>query len=182
MAGQSVGPARAVAQVYAKLLAYKDEYEVARLMTAPGFSERLERQFDGDYTIAFNLAPPVLPGTDPNGRPKKREFGPWMLKAFRLLAPMRHLRGTPLDVFGYGADRRLERRLIKDYEALVDTIVQRLRPDNEEAAIAALSSYDAIRGFGPVKEQAAADVRSRQDRLLAALDAGSEKVTAAAAA
>ncbi|WGF88699.1 indolepyruvate ferredoxin oxidoreductase family protein [Marinivivus vitaminiproducens] len=181
-AGQSVGAARAVAQVYAKLLAYKDEYEVARLLTDPGFAKRLEQQFEGDYAIAFNLAPPILPGKDPNGRPRKREFGPWMMRAFRVLAPMRRLRGTPLDPFGYGADRRLERSLIKEYEALVEQVAARLRPDNEEAAIAALSAYDAVRGFGPVKEQAAAEVRARRDGLLAALDARTEKATAAVAA
>ena len=86
---------RIVAHVYANLLAYKDEYEVARLFADPAFEAQLKAQFDGDYTIAFHLAPPMIPGKDANGRPKKRRFGRWMMPAFRTLARFKWLRGTP---------------------------------------------------------------------------------------
>ena len=108
---------RAVAINYAKLLAYKDEYEVARLYTDGRFEKQLRDQFDGDFKISFNLAPPMLAGgTDALGRPRKRAFGAWMMPLFRLLAKMRGLRGTAFDIFGYSADRRLERDLIAGYE------------------------------------------------------------------
>src|SRR5690606_29819979 len=103
---------REVALTLARLMAYKDEYEVARLYADPAFARRLREQFTGDFTLQFNLAPPMLPGTDASGRPKKRQFGAWMLHAFRLLAPFKVLRGTVLDPFGHTAERRLERRLI----------------------------------------------------------------------
>src|SRR6202040_4145632 len=104
---------RAVAINYAKLLAYKDEYEVARLYTDGRFEKQIRDQFDGDFKISFNLAPPIMGGAkDALGRPKKRAFGPWLMPVFRLLAKMRHLRGTPFDIFGQSADRKLERNLI----------------------------------------------------------------------
>ena len=104
---------RAVAINYAKLLAYKDEYEVARLFTDGKFEKQLRDQFEGDFKFNFNLAPPILGGgLDALGRPKKRAFGAWMLPVFRTLAKFRFLRGTPLDIFGYSPDRKLERDLI----------------------------------------------------------------------
>ena len=104
---------RAVAINYAKLLAYKDEYEVARLFTDGRFEKQLRDQFEGDFKFNFNLAPPILGGAkDALGRPKKRAFGAWMMPVFRTLAKLRVLRGTPFDIFGYSPDRKLERDLI----------------------------------------------------------------------
>src|SRR5260370_11871711 len=107
---------RAVAINYARLLAYKDEYEGAGLYTDGGFEKQIRDQFDGDFKISFNLAPPMLAGgKDALGRPRKRAFGAWMMPVFRLLAKMRGLRGTAFDIFGHSADRRLERDLIAGY-------------------------------------------------------------------
>ncbi|MEM7178023.1 MAG: DUF6537 domain-containing protein, partial [Pseudomonadota bacterium] len=156
-----------VARNYAKLLSYKDEYEVARLFCAPAFREALEEQFEGDYRIALNLAPPMLPGKAPNGRPRKREFGPWMLRAFKLLTHMKGLRGTALDIFGHTAERRHERAMISDYEADIDLALN----TNADAGVilALLTAPDAVRGFGPVKEEAMAAYRERRAELRAAL-------------
>jgi indolepyruvate ferredoxin oxidoreductase len=156
---------RAVAINYAKLLAYKDEYEVARLYTDGKFEQQLRDQFDGDFKINFNLAPPMLSGgLDAAGRPRKRQFGAWMLPLFRLLAKMRLLRGTPLDVFGHSADRKLERDLIAGYEKDVATVLGLLSPLTLETAIELLSLPDRIRGYGPVKEKSvqAAKIRSAE--------------------
>src|SRR6202043_3876697 len=131
---------RAVAINYAKLLAYKDEYEVARLYTDGRFEKQLRDRFDGDFKISFNLAPPLLGGgKDALGRPGKRAFGAWMLPLFRLLAGLRGLRGTAFDVFGYSADRRLERDLIAGYEKDVATVLSVLSPVTLDTAIELLS-------------------------------------------
>lgn len=156
---------RAVAVNYAKLLAYKDEYEVARLYTDGRFEKQLATQFEGDFKIHFNLAPPMLPGRDPAGRPKKRAFGAWMRPLFRMLAALRGLRGTPLDVFGYSADRKLERDLIAGYEKDVDTVLGLLSPLNHDIAVEFLSLPDQIRGYGPVKEASVAAAKLRYAAL-----------------
>ncbi len=157
---------RAVAINYAKLLAYKDEYEVARLFTDGRFEQSVREQFEGDFSLSFHLAPPLLSNKkDAMGRPIKRNFGPWMMKAFRLLAKLRFLRGTPLDIFGYSADRRLERDLIKGYENDVAYLVDRLAPETINTAIELLSLPDRIRGYGPVKEKAVQDARKRYEEL-----------------
>jgi indolepyruvate ferredoxin oxidoreductase len=151
--GQS-GLAEAVARYLFKLMAYKDEYEVARLYTDTSFIERVKSSFDGDLRFEFHLAPPLLAKNDPaTGEPKKMSFGPWMLKAFAVLAKFRFLRGTPLDPFAYSADRRTERQLIADYEALLDTIVTELTPENHQIAVALASVPEKIRGYGPVKQR-----------------------------
>ena len=161
---------RAVAVNYAKLLAYKDEYEVARLFTDGRFEQQLRDQFDGDFKISFNLAPPLLGGKkDALGRPKKRAFGAWMLPVFRLLAKMRVLRGTAFDIFGHSADRRLERDLIAGYEKDVVHILSVLSPLTLETAIEILSLPDRIRGYGPVKEKAVKDAKARYAQLAADL-------------
>jgi len=161
---------RAVAINYAKLLAYKDEYEVARLYTDGRFEQQLRDQFDGDFKISFNLAPPLLGGAkDALGRPKKRAFGAWMLPAFRMLAKLRVLRGTPLDIFGYSGDRRLERDLIAGYEKDVAHILSMLSPVTLDTAVEILSLPDRIRGYGPVKEKAVADAKGRYVQLAADL-------------
>ena len=161
---------RAVAINYAKLLAYKDEYEVARLYTDGKFEQQLRDQFEGEFNFNFNLAPPILSsGVDALGRPKKRAFGAWMLGVFRFLARMKFLRGTPLDIFGYSADRKLERKLILAYEKDVATVLERLSPVAIDAAVELLSLPDRIRGFGPVKEKAAAEAKLRHAQLAADL-------------
>jgi indolepyruvate ferredoxin oxidoreductase len=161
---------RAVAINYAKLLAYKDEYEVARLYTDGKFEKQLRDQFDGDYKISFNLAPPMLAGKpDALGRPGKRAFGAWMMPVFRLLAMMRVLRGTSLDFFGNSPDRKLERELIADYEKDVASVLGVLSPLTLDTAIELLSLPDRIRGYGPVKEKAARDAKARHAQLAADL-------------
>ncbi len=147
--------AYAVAVTYARVLAYKDEYEVARLLTDPAFEAELREEMEGEFKLLFNLAPPFMAGKDPNGRPRKREFGAWILPVLRQLARFKGLRGTPLDPFGYLPERKLERRLIREYETVATKVLGGLRPDNELEALAILTLFDEIRGFGPVKEAAA---------------------------
>jgi len=145
---------RVVALNYAKLLAYKDEYEVARLYSAPAFQEQLAAEFEGDTRLSFHLAPPLLSGKGSDGRPRKREFGPWVLKLFALLQRGKRLRGTPLDIFGWSKERRAERQLIQDYEKDLDRLGQSMLTmtgSRVNIAVAILSLPDAIRGFGPVK-------------------------------
>jgi indolepyruvate ferredoxin oxidoreductase len=161
---------RAVAINYAKLLAYKDEYEVARLYTDGRFEKQIRDQFDGDFKISFNLAPPLLGGgKDALGRPRKRAFGAWMLPVFRLLAGMRGLRGTAFDIFGHSADRRLERDLIAGYEKDVVHVLSVLSPLTLDTTIELLSLPDRIRGYGPVKEKAVRDAKARYAQLAADL-------------
>ena len=145
---------RQVALTLGRLMAYKDEYEVARLYSHPDFLAGLRAQFDGEFTLRFNLAPPALPGMDIDGRPKKRVFGPWMLGVFRVLAKLKFLRGTPFDPFGHFAERRRERQLIEDYQKLVEQVVVELRADNLPVAVELAASAGEIAGYGPVKDEA----------------------------
>ena len=116
-------------------MAYKDEYEVARLYTQPDFAQRLSATFEGDYTLKFHLAPPVLAKPDPvTGVPRKRAFGPWMMSAFKVLAKLRGLRGTAFDFFGRTEERRLERQLIVDYERTIDELLGTLNRENHATA------------------------------------------------
>jgi len=161
---------RAAAQAYFKLLAYKDEYEVARLYSNGDFLASVARQFEGDYRLRFHLAPPLLARRDPvSGKPLKREFGGWMLGLMRLLARGKRLRGGALDIFGYSAERRLERALIEQYEQDIDFIIARLKPENHEAALEMASLPLQMRGFGHVKlanvEQARRRRKLLQNRL-----------------
>ncbi|MBA1275870.1 indolepyruvate ferredoxin oxidoreductase family protein [Stutzerimonas azotifigens] len=165
----------AVAHSYFKLLAYKDEYEVARLYSDGDFVRQLQAQFDGDYQLQFHLAPSWLSKPDPvTGEPRKRTFGPWMLKAFGVLAGFRFLRGTPLDPFGYGHDRKLERELIADYRNTVEHLLGQLRPDNYRTAVAIAAMPEQIRGYGPIKERAVAKVRQQRKVLMEQLERGDE--------
>jgi indolepyruvate ferredoxin oxidoreductase len=167
---QSTKIAEAVARNYFKLLAYKDEYEVARLHSDPAFRERIASQFEGDYKLNFHLAPPLLSRPDPvTGRIKKMTFGPWALTLFSLLARLRPLRGTALDIFGYLPERRTERALIVEYETLVDEVLSRLSADNHAVALQLASLPDEIRGYGHVKERNLATVREKWSSLLARL-------------
>jgi len=161
---------RAVAVNYAKLLAYKDEYEVARLFADGTFEKQLHDAFEGDTKISFNLAPPIFnSGVDAQGRPKKRTYGPGMMKTFRLLAKLKGLRGTPLDIFGYSADRKMERGLIPAYEKDVAGVLAQLSPANAEVAVELLSLPDRIRGYGPVKEKSVKEAEARHAQLMADL-------------
>ena len=159
---------RSVARNYAKLLAYKDEYEVARLFADPSFEEMLNAQFDGAYRIAFNLAPPLLPGLAPDGRPKKREFGRFTLRLFRLMARFKHLRGSRWDPFGWTEERRAERALISEYEQDAAEALAALNDRNAGAAIALLSLPEQIRGYGPVKAESMAAAAAKRPALRAA--------------
>lgn len=164
--------ARSVARHYAKLLAYKDEYEVARLYTDGTFDTAIHNQFEGDYQIRYHLAPPLLARRDEHtGHLKKQEFGPYIIWVFRLLARLKGLRGTSLDIFGRSAERRMERRLIADYEQLMDEIAAKLTPDNHSNAIALAELPEQIRGFGHVKETAIARVAAQRAALLASFRA-----------
>ena len=148
-------------------MAYKDEYEVARLYAESDFLARVARQFDGRYELRFHLAPPILGDRDPaTGQLKKREFGPWMLSVFRLLARLRRLRGTPFDLFAHSAERRTERRLIGEYESVLDEIALRLSPANHAVAVALAGLPLEIRGFGHVKEANLARAKARESVLI----------------
>jgi indolepyruvate ferredoxin oxidoreductase len=154
--------AEAVAKSYFKLLSYKDEYEVARLHTQTGFLETLRRDFGASAKIKFHLAPPLLSRElDARGRPRKKEYGSWILPLMRVLASMRRLRGSKLDVFGMTAERRLERALIVEFENLIDTVLASLNSDNLDQARHIMVLFMDIRGYGPVKEAAIDDVRQR---------------------
>ena len=161
--------ALAVARYYFKLLAYKDEYEVARLYTDGAFRDKLAATFEGAYTLRYHLAPPIFQRRDPDtGLPRKREFGPWMLSAYRVLSRLKRLRGTRLDVFGMSAERKLERQLIRDYEATLAEITGRLDADNHGLAVEIASMPERIRGFGHVKARHLEAARAREAELLAA--------------
>ncbi len=164
--------AEAIARGLHKLMAYKDEYEVARLFTDGSFERALAAQFEGDYRVRYHLAPPLLARKDPHtGEPIKRAFGPWLRHAFKLLARLKRLRGTRLDPFGYTKERRLERRLLSDYEQLLDEIAERLSPAMHETAIELAELPLRIRGFGHVKMRNAEAAKVREKVLRARLRA-----------
>ena len=160
-----------MAKGYHKLLAYKDEYEVARLH-AETLEAAVAAQFTDVRAMRFHLAPPILGGKDAEGRPRKRAFGPWMLGAFRVLSRFKWLRGTPLDPFGHTAERRLERALIADYEKDMDTVIGGLSPATRDIAVELAELPLQIRGFGHVKAAAAAAAEARRSELKAAFAAG----------
>ena len=159
----------AVARYYFKLLAIKDEYEVARLYAESDCVERVAAQIEGDFTLRFHMAPPVFNRPDPaTGVARKSRFGPWLMKAMRVLAKMRRLRGTALDVFGRTAERKMERALVGDYEAVVAEIVAQLAPASHATAVELASVPEHIRGFGHVKARHVAAAKTREAALLAA--------------
>jgi len=159
--------AEAVARYYAKLLAYKDEYEVARLYATGGFMKKIDAMFEGDYRVNFHLAPPLLAKPDPvTGEPRKMQFGPWMLRAFGLLANLKGLRGTPLDVFGRTEERRMERALIGEYETTVEGLLRGLTRDNHALAVEIASLPESIRGFGHIKAKSVETARRKQADLM----------------
>ena len=157
----------AVARVYHRLLAYKDEYEVARLHADGALEQKIGAMFEGDYKVAFHLAPPLFSRVDPlTGEPRKMRFGPWVLPLFRVLKRLKGLRGTPFDPFGYTAERRMERSLIIEYERAVEELLSGLSPANHALAVEIASLPEEMRGFGYIKKRNVAAARDRQARLL----------------
>jgi indolepyruvate ferredoxin oxidoreductase len=158
---------RAVARQYARLLAVKDEYEVVRLHLDPAFEAALRQQFGRWDRVVHHLAPPLLSRPGPDGRPRKRPFGPWVRVAIRVLARMKGLRGTPLDPFGHTEERRLERQLTRDYETLVtEQLLPALKADNLALAVRLAEVVQQVRGFGPVKLANLATARAQWTSLL----------------
>ncbi len=159
----------AVARYYAKLLAYKDEYEVARLHADGEFRKKIEGMFEGDYRVVYHLAPPLLAKADPRtGEPKKMRFGGWALSLFGILKNLKGLRGTPLDPFGYTEERRTERALIREYEETVESLLKSLSPRNHAIAVQIASIPEEIRGFGHIKLKSVVAARKKREQLLAA--------------
>lgn len=162
------GLAEAAARNLFTLMAYKDEYEVARLYTDGAFAKKLQQQFDGDYTLEYHLAPPLLAARDAaSGEPRKHAFGPWILNVFRILAPLRRLRGTVFDIFGYTKERRMERQLIANYETTLRELAASLNPDNHALAVEIASVPAKIRGFGHIKQRNAESAKACEAELLA---------------
>jgi indolepyruvate ferredoxin oxidoreductase len=166
------GLREAVAANLFKLMAYKDEYEVARLYSSAEFKEKLSRQFEGEYTLKVHLAPPLLSPRDPiTGLPRKSAYGPWVFKAFAILARLKRLRGTAWDIFGYSTERKGERRLIEDYVALLDEIERTLKPENHQLAVQLARIPEQIRGFGHIKENNIKRAKANEAALLSAFRA-----------
>ncbi len=166
--GQGNKLAMAVAKYAYKLMAYKDEYEVARLYTNGEFTEKLKQQFEGDFSVKFNLAPPLFSKKDSQGHLVKAQYGSWMWQAFKLLAKLKGLRGTKLDVFGYTEERQKERALITDYRETILSLLSQLSADNLGQAVAIANLPEKIRGFGHVKEKAMQAYQVEKAALLSA--------------
>jgi indolepyruvate ferredoxin oxidoreductase len=162
------GLADAVARYLFKLMAYKDEYEIARLYAEPSFLAQVKNEVAGDnLTLKFHLAPPLFARKDKvTGLPRKMTLGPWMLPAFRLLARFKFLRGTALDIFGYSEERRTERKLVADYEALLAEIMAKLKPENHHIAVGLAAIPEKIRGFGHVKARHLVAAKADEAALL----------------
>ena len=166
LCGQPGPLTEAVARYYFKVLAIKDEYEVARLFTNGEFLKKIETTFEGGYSLRFHLAPPLLNKAAPGVEPAKRSFGPWMLRGFKLLAKMKFLRNTWLDPFGYTHERKVEREWLHSYEHILDQLLTELSPEKLETAVKLASLPDAVRGYGPVKERYLAHAQQQKTQLL----------------
>ncbi|MBI3230460.1 MAG: indolepyruvate ferredoxin oxidoreductase family protein [Burkholderiales bacterium] len=164
--GQGSRLANAVARYYFKLMAYKDEYEVARLYTNGKFRAKVEEQFEGKFTVKFNLAPPLFAKKDAQGHLIKAEYGGWVFKAFGLLAKAKGLRGGSFDIFGHTAERKMERQLITEYCDMITALLPKLNADNMHIALQLASLPEHIRGYGHVKEASVAKARELQADLL----------------
>ena len=170
----------AVARYYFKLMAYKDEYEVARLYTNGSFTKKLNDQFEGDFKLKFHLAPPIFAKRNPeNGHLIKQEFGPWMMRAFGVLAKFKGLRGTALDPFGKSEERKAERALIKEYADTMTDIAAKLTKENLALAVEIASVPEHIRGFGHVKEQHLKTAKAERESLLDRFEKGDTQPLAA---
>ena len=156
----------AVARNLFKLMAYKDEYEVARLHTNTAFLQKIGDMFEGDYTVNYHLAPPIISKTNEKGELQKQKFGPLMLTGFKLLKHFKVLRGTPLDIFGNTEEREMERALIGEYVASINDVLATLNADNHALALEIANLPDAIKGFGHVKARNVAAVRSKWNGLM----------------
>ena len=171
---------QAAARNLYKLMAIKDEYEVARLYTDGAFARRLKEKFEGDVKLTVHLAPPIFGHRNPDtGLPEKRTFGAWFLKAMKILAKGKRLRGTPLDFFGRTAERKAEHALITDYEARIEKLLVMLTPANLALAASYASVPDMIRGFGHVKAANMKKAEARYAELEAALFAPRQALRAA---
>jgi indolepyruvate ferredoxin oxidoreductase len=160
----------AVARSLFKLMAYKDEYEVARLYSGQSFRQQVAETFDGPGRMVVHLAPPLLARRDPvTGEPRKMTFGPWIFRAFALLARLKGLRGSPFDPFGRTAERQMERSLIQEYAGLIERVMKSLTADNFETAVAIAGSGEDVAGFGHIKQRAAEATRLRWKQLEARL-------------
>ena len=173
LVGQPGALTAAVAHYYFKVLAIKDEYEVARLFTNGDFLKKIEATFEGDYSLRFHLAPPVLNKAEPGAEPTKKSFGPWMLKGFKLLAKLKFMRNTWLDPFGYTQERKVERHWLQSYEELLDELLTAVTADNLGLAVKLAELPDAVRGYGPVKERYLSHAESKKAQLLEQLRSGS---------
>ncbi len=158
---------KAVAKNLFKLMAYKDEYEVARLYTDGDFIKQLRDQFEGDIKLKFHLAPPLLAPKHPeSGHLQKMTFGPWMLSAFGVLAKFKSLRGTPFDIFGYTAERKMERRLIEEYRNDIESMLPKLSAKNAVLAVKIAAIPEKMRGFGHIKEANVCAAEAEKQKLL----------------
>src|SRR4051795_5354592 len=176
------GFAEAVARYLFKLMAYKDEYEVARLYAETSFLAQVKNEVAGDnLTLKFHLAPPILAKKDPvTGVARKMTFGPWMLPVFRVLAKLRFLRGTPFDVFGHSEERRTERQLIAHYEVLLGEVMGKLTPENHALAVGLAAIPEKIRGFGHVKARHLVAAKADEAALLEQFRSGTAPALKAA--
>jgi indolepyruvate ferredoxin oxidoreductase len=156
----------AVAKYLFKLMAYKDEYEVARLHTDPAFTKKIADMFEGDFKLVHHLAPPLTAKTNAKGELLKKPYGPWMRSAFGVLAKMKGLRGTALDVFGRSAERKTERALITEYETCITELLKTLNADNRALALEIARVPEDIRGYGHVKERHLAAARPKWNALM----------------
>jgi len=157
---------QAVARNLFKLMAYKDEYEVARLHTDPAFTQRIGSMFEGDWRIRYHMAPPIFAKHDSHGHPRKQSYGPWMHHAMRLLARGKSLRGTAFDLFGKSAERQAERALITEYRACIESLLAELSADKLHLAVEIANIPDAIRGFGHVKQKNLTAARAQWQTLM----------------
>jgi len=157
----------AVARYYFKVLAIKDEYEVARLYAESSFRQKIAEQFEGDYKFVFHLAPPIMSDVDSvTGEPRKKAFGQWMMSAFAVLAKLKGLRGSVIDIFSYSNERKAERKLIADYELLVEDLIANTNAANYDTAVDLASVPEHIRGFGHVRHAHMIEAKKRWDELL----------------
>src|SRR5262249_50930204 len=175
------GLAEAVGRYLFKLMAYKDEYEVARLYTEGSFAEQIRNTFDGDRRrLRVHLSPPLLGPTDRAGQPRKMTFGPWIFGVLRMLARLKGLRGTAFDIFGYTAERRTERALISDYEKMLEEVLSKVTPDNHHLAVGLVAIPEKIRGFGHIKMRNLAVAKADEAALLEQFRAGPARLMKAA--
>ncbi len=169
--GKPLRLTEAAAKYLFKLMAYKDEYEVARLYTDGKFKKKIADMFEGDYAINFHLAPPLFAKRDDKGHLIKQQFGPWMMKAFGVLAKLKALRGGTFDIFGYTEERKMERALISEYQQTLNKLLGQLTADNLSKAVAIASIPEDIRGYGHVKERHFKAAKAKEASLLAEFNA-----------